>query len=128
MVKEFIAWIKQGNLVAIAVGLVVALAVAALVQSLVEDIITPLIGAIGGTADFGALNFKVNGSRVDYGQFINAAISFLVIGFVCFMIVKAALKFFKEDVAISDPVVDTLGEIRGLLAEQNTTLSKIASK
>lgn len=128
MLKDFIAWIKQGNLIAIAVGLVIALALAAVVDSLVKDVIMPLVGSIGGTADFGKLSFSVNGAEIRYGALINAIIAFLVIGFVCFMIVKAALKVFKEDEAAPDPAVEALGEIKGLLAEQNSTLSRIASK
>lgn len=96
LAREFKDWIMKGNLIAIAVGLIVALAFAALVTSFVENIVTPIIAAIGGQPDFGALDFKINGSTFRYGAFINALVTFLVIALVMFLLVKASLKVFKE--------------------------------
>jgi large conductance mechanosensitive channel len=96
MLKEFKDWIVKGNLIAIAVGLIIALAFADLVASFVKNIITPIIGAIGGTPDFSAKSFSINGSVFTYGSFINALITFLVVAFVMFLVVKASLKVFKE--------------------------------
>ena len=97
LMKEFKDWIMKGNLIAIAVGLIIALAFAALVTSFVEDIVTPIIGAIGGTPDFSAKTFSINDSVFTYGKFINAIITFLIIGLVMFLVVKASLKAFKEE-------------------------------
>lgn len=98
--KEFKAWIMKGNLIEIAVGLILALAFAEVVKSFTENIVTPIIGAIGGTPDFAALNFKVNGSIFKYGLFINALITFLIVALVLFLVVKAALRIFKEKPAV----------------------------
>ena len=94
--KEFKDWITKGNLIAIAVGLIIALAFAALVASFVENIVTPIIAAIGGQPDFNALDFTVNGSTFRYGAFLNAVITFLIIGLAMFLVVKWSLRVFKE--------------------------------
>lgn len=96
LLQEFKAWIMKGNLIAIAVGLIIALAFAALVTSFVKDIVTPIIGAIGGTPDFSAKTFTINNSIFTYGKFINAVITFLIVAFVMFLVVKASLRIFKE--------------------------------
>ena len=97
--KEFKDWIMKGNLIEIAVGLIIALAFADLVKSFTANIITPIIAAIGGQPDFGALDFKINGSTFKYGAFINAVITFLIVGFVMFLIIKASLKLIKAKAA-----------------------------
>lgn len=96
LLQEFKDWIMKGNLIAIAVGLIIALAFADLVTAFVDNIISPIIGAIGGTPDFSAKSFTINDSVFTYGNFINAVIKFLIVGFVMFLVVKASLKLFKE--------------------------------
>ena len=94
--KEFKEWILKGNLIEIAVALIIALAFADLVKSFTENLITPIIAAIGGQPDFGALNFTINGSTFRYGAFVNAIITFLIVALVMFLVVKATLKLVKE--------------------------------
>ena len=89
MLKEFKAFIMRGNLVEIAVGLVLALAFAAVVASFVSDIVTPIIAAIFGQPDFSSLKIDIGESAIAYGRFLNALISFLLVAFVMFLIVKA---------------------------------------
>ena len=89
MLKEFKEFLMQGNLVEIAVGLILALAFKTVVDSLVKDIITPIIGAIFGQPDFSSLVLKIGDGRIRYGSFINTIVSFVIIGFVLFMLVKA---------------------------------------
>ena len=79
MLKGFRSFILRGNVVDLAVGIVIGAAFGAVVTALVKDLITPIIAAIGGKPDFSALHFFLNGSRFDYGDFINALIAFLVI-------------------------------------------------
>jgi len=87
MLTEFRQFILRGNLVDLAVAVVIGTAFSILVASLVRDLITPVIGAIGGEPNFGALSFKVNGSEFYYGDFINALISFLLVAAVLFFLV-----------------------------------------
>lgn len=89
MLKEFRAFILKGNLVEIAVAFIMALAFAAVVASFVGDIVTPIIAAIFGQPDFSSLKIDIGDSAISYGKFLNAAITFLIVGFVMFLVVKA---------------------------------------
>lgn len=97
--KEFKDWILKGNLIEIAVGLIIALAFADLVKSFTANLITPIIAAIGGQPDFAALDFTINGSTFKYGAFINAAITFLIVALVMFLVIKASLKLIRAKAA-----------------------------
>jgi large conductance mechanosensitive channel len=72
-VEGFKKFLFRGNLVDLAVAVVVGAAFGTLVKALVDDFITPLIAAIGGKPDFGALYFTVNGSHFQYGDFVIVA-------------------------------------------------------
>lgn len=126
MLKEFRAFILRGNLVDLAVAVVIGAAFGSVVTALVKDLITPLIAAIGGEPDFGALKFEINGSQFLYGDFLNALVSFVIIAAVVFFFVvkpvNAVLERFKEDEDAEPPAptpeLTTLTEIRDLLREQ----------
>jgi len=80
MLKGFRDFILRGNVVDLAVAVIIGGAFGAIVNSLVKDLITPLIAAIVGKPDFSALVLHVHGGAITYGNFLNAAISFLLIG------------------------------------------------
>ena len=126
MVKEFREFLLRGSVVDLAVAVVLGAAFGAVVTSFVEDLLTPLIAALGGEPDFSGLTFTVNESRFRYGEFINAVISFAIIGAAVFFFVvkpvntlmarrKAGLE--PEPDAVAEDVV-LLGEIRDLLKER----------
>ena len=75
----FKQFLLRGNVVDLAVGVVIGAAFGAVVTALVKDLLTPLIAAIVKQPDFSGLTFTVNGSKFLYGEFINAALSFVVI-------------------------------------------------
>jgi large conductance mechanosensitive channel len=123
MIKEFREFLLRGNVVDLAVAVILGAAFGAVVTSLVEDLLTPLIAAVGGESDFAGLTFTINESALRYGEFINAVISFLIIGAAVFFLVvkpvnalmarrKAGLE--PEPEAVPEDVV-LLGEIRDLL-------------
>jgi len=86
--KGFKQFLLRGNVVDLAVGVVIGAAFGAVVTAFVKDLLTPLIAALVGKPDFSAYSFEVNGSKFLYGDFVNAAISFiLVAGAVYFFIV-----------------------------------------
>ena len=87
MLNGFRSFILRGNVVDLAIGIVIGAAFGAVVTALVSDFITPIIAAIGGKPDFGALYFTVNGSKFAYGHFINAVISFLIIAAAVYFLV-----------------------------------------
>ena len=83
----FRKFILRGNVVDLAVAVVIGVAFTGVVQALVKDIVTPIIGIFGGVPDFSAVSFAINGSRFQIGDFINAVLSFLVIGLVVYYFV-----------------------------------------
>ena len=125
MLKGFRSFILRGNVVDLAIGIVIGAAFGAVVTALVSDFITPVIAAIGGKPDFSALYFTINRSKVAYGHFLNALISFLIIAAVVFFFVvrpmnalMARLKRPDEEPEAPSAEVAALLEIRDILAGQ----------
>ncbi len=85
--KGFKEFIFRGNLIELAVAFVLGVAFTAVVTSFVKDLITPLVAAIVGKPDFGALHFTVHGSVFFYGDFFNALLSFVLIAAVIYFVV-----------------------------------------
>ena len=106
MLKDFKKFVLRGNVVDLAVAVVIGAAFGAIVTALVADFITPLIAAIGGQQDFSALKFTVNGSEFQYGHFINAVISFLMIAAVIFFFVVTPLNHLQARAAKSKTPTD----------------------
>lgn len=94
--RDFKEFVLKGDVVALAVAVIIATAFGAVIAAFVANIITPLIAAIGGQPDFGQLDFTVNGSRFQYGNFINAVITFLIIAAVVFFLVVRPYNSFKK--------------------------------
>lgn len=78
--KGFKQFMLRGNVLDLAVAVVMGAAFGAVVTALVKDLITPIIAAIVGKPDFSGIVFTVNGSKFPIGDFINAVVSFLLIG------------------------------------------------
>lgn len=79
MLKGFRDFVLRGNVVDLAVGVVIGAAFGAVVASFTKDILTPLIAAVVGKPDFGALAITLNNSKITYGLFLNAVIAFLLV-------------------------------------------------
>jgi large conductance mechanosensitive channel len=92
MLKEFKAFIAQGSVLDLAVGVIIGGAFGKITTSLVGDIIMPIIGIFMGGIDFKKLAVTVGTANVLYGNFIQTVIEFLIIAFVVFMIIKAATR------------------------------------
>jgi len=108
--QEFKEFIMRGNVVDLAVAVVIGAAFTNIVNALVADLITPLIAAIGGQPDFGAISFKINSSEFLIGDFINQVISFLIIAAVVFFFVVKPLNMLLERAArkqVETPAVTT---------------------
>jgi large conductance mechanosensitive channel len=86
-VGGFKKFMMRGNVVDLAVAVVIGAAFGAVVTALVKDLITPLIAAIFGKPDFSSVAFTINGSRFPVGDFINALVSFLLIGAAVYYLV-----------------------------------------
>lgn len=87
MLKGFKQFLLRGNVVDLAVGVVIGAAFGAVVNSFVKDLLTPFISATVGKPNFSYLVLEVNGAKITYGEFLNAAISFvLVAGAIYFFV------------------------------------------
>ena len=123
VLAEFREFVLRGNLVDLAIAVVLGAAFGAVVTSLVTNMITPLIAAIGGQPDFSDLHFTINESQFDYGAFLNALLSFIVIAAVIFfLVVKPVNALLARNKADDEPEAESpapdvmlLTEIRDLL-------------
>ena len=84
MLKGFRDFILRGNVVDLAVAVILGAAFNSIVTSLVKDVLTQLIAAIVGKPDFSSVMLKVNGTPIMIGNFLNAAISFLIVASVVY--------------------------------------------
>ena len=90
--KEFKEFISRGNVMDMAIGIIIGVAFTSIVSSLVEDIINPLLGCFV-SMDFSAWKIPLVGdASLGIGNFINAVISFLIMAFILFSIIKAMNK------------------------------------
>lgn len=100
-VKEFKEFIMKGNILELAIALVMGAAFGKIITSLVDNILMPVIGSIIGSS-FDTLTTKVNGVDIKYGLFIQAAVDFVIIAFVVFIIIKAMNKIKKKEVIVAE--------------------------
>ena len=132
IVKEFKEFAMRGNVVDLAVGVIIGAAFGKIVTSLVNDVIMPPIGYLTGGIDFKNLKIlikegdpakKIADVSINYGNFINTLIEFLIIAFCIFMIVKGINSLKKPEPtpepAVAEPTKEEvlLTEIRDLLAK-----------
>jgi len=102
--EEFKKFISKGNVMDMAVGLIMATYFGAIIKSLVNDILMPPIGKILGGVDFAQLKIVIQPAiaetmegagdavaevAINYGSFINTIITFIIVAFAIFMVVKA---------------------------------------
>jgi large conductance mechanosensitive channel len=87
MAGGFKQFLLRGNVVDLAVGVVVGAAFGSVVTAFVKDMMTPLIAAVVRRPDFSAFSFTVNDSKFLYGDFLNAAVSFVIIAAAVYYLV-----------------------------------------
>ncbi|MGH9140365.1 MAG: large conductance mechanosensitive channel protein MscL [Vicinamibacterales bacterium] len=85
--KGFKQFILRGNVLDLAVAVVMGAAFSAVVTALVKDLLTPLIAAVVGSPDFSGIAVDVNGSKLLFGDFLNAVIAFLMMAAVIYFFV-----------------------------------------
>ena len=103
MLKEFKEFIARGNVIDLAIAVVIGAAFGRIITSLVEGVIMPPIGLLFGKVDFSNLFMDLSGQHpvsladaqlkglpvIAYGNFLNNVITFLIIAFIIFLIIKA---------------------------------------
>ena len=138
MLKEFKEFALKGNFFDMAVGIVIGASFSTIVKSLVDDIIMPIVGFLSGGIDFKekfislsdgdfanlAAAKEAGATVITYGNFISAIITFIIVAFVLFMIVKGMNKAMaqmkeEEEAAPEEPSdeVKLLTEIRDSLSK-----------
>ena len=109
MLSEFKSFLLRGDVLALAVAVIIGGAFSEIVNSLVNDIISPLIGLATGGVDFS--KYELGGFAL--GKFINAIIRFIIIGFILFLLVKAAGK--KAEEVLGKEVTKKVDEVKDKL-------------
>ncbi|MGG5314586.1 large conductance mechanosensitive channel protein MscL [Enterococcus sp. AZ072] len=134
MIKEFKDFLMRGSVLDLAVGVVIGSAFTAIVNKVVEGLITPLVGLVVSLFTRGqnledavsVLDWSpVKGVTFAFGDVVSAIITFLITGFVLFLIVKTANRAKKlgtkeeaEEELAAPTAEDYLADIRDMLAEQ----------
>jgi large conductance mechanosensitive channel len=125
MIQEFKAFAIKGNVVDLAIGVVIGGAFNKIINSLVEDIITPavLTPALKAANLTNLADLTIPGTAIKYGNFISTLISFVIVAFALFMVIKAinAAKK-KEEAAPTAPAEPSTQE--RLLMEIRDSLKK----
>ena len=135
VLKEFKEFVLRGSVLDMAVGIIIGAAFTTIVKSAVDDIIMPPIGLLMGGVDFANLFINLTSTPVEtveaakeagiaviaYGKFINAVITFLIVVWVLFMVIRSMNNIKTKEEAVPEAPAEPpkqevlLGEIRGLL-------------
>ncbi|QQR99276.1 MAG: large-conductance mechanosensitive channel protein MscL [Sphingobacteriales bacterium] len=136
MIKEFKEFAIKGNLIDMAVAFVMGGAFGKVVSSFIDGMVMPAVGMLTGGVDFNDMKIvlkdavaasadgtiaAVDEVSIKYGAFITQIITFIVVAFVMFLVIKAVNKMKKEEAAApAEPAAPSneevlLGEIRDLL-------------
>ena len=139
MWSDFKAFIARGNVLDLAVGLIIGAAFARIVTTFTEGIIMPIVGLITGGIDFKTKFYDLSGKlgpnatpeQIDaavksgapllrYGQLMSDIVTFLIVGFVMFLIAKMAMDYFARLATKTPPPPQEklLTEIRDILASK----------
>lgn len=109
IIQEFKEFALRGNVIDLALGVVIGSAFGKVVDSLVKDIIMPPIGKLLGGIDFSQLYFNLSGGSyeslaqardagavtINYGLFVNTIISFLIVAWAMFMVIKVVNRLHR---------------------------------
>jgi large conductance mechanosensitive channel len=139
MLQEFKEFALRGNVVDMAVGIIIGAAFSTIVRSLVDDIVMPPLGVITGGVNFSNMFISLDGENyasldqakeagaptINFGVFINNVISFAIVAFVLFMVIKAMnrLRRTQEEEPSKEPPssreVQLLQDIRDALVKRD---------
>ncbi len=117
MFKEFKEFAMRGNVVDMAVGIIIGAAFGSIVKSLVDDVLMPVIGLLMGNVDFSNFFLVLKAGKVpgpyatlaeakaatavtlNYGLFVNSIVTFLIVAFAIFILIKQINALKREEVA-----------------------------
>ena len=131
VLKEFKEFINRGSVMDLAVGMIIGAAFTAIVTSLVNDIVMPIVSMIIGGYDFSSLKFTipayiegVEPATVNYGNFLQAAVNFLIIAFVIFLMVRTLNKMRERAERLTKKAEDKKEEAAEAKEDEQTALLK----
>jgi large conductance mechanosensitive channel len=117
MIKEFKEFAMRGNVVDMAVGIIIGASFGSIVKSLVDDVLMPVIGLLMGNVDFANFFFVLKAGKIpgpyatlaeakaasavtlSYGLFINSIVTFLIVAFAVFLLVKQINSLKRQEEA-----------------------------
>lgn len=116
--EDFKAFAMRGNVVDMAVGVIIGSAFGKITTSLVNDIFMPLLGLLTGGVNFGGMFYALDGQTyasmeaaaeagvgtVNYGQFIQCIIDFILVAFCMFLVVRLMNKLHRKQEPVAEPV------------------------
>ncbi len=141
MLQEFKDFALKGNFVDMAIGIVIGAAFGTIVKSFVDDIIMPMVGALTGGVDFSNMFFvlkegasgvsyttvaaakEAGAVTINYGLFINAIVTFAIVAFALFMVIKAMNAAKAEEEKAEEAPAEPSDEVK-LLSEIRDALKK----
>lgn len=152
MIKEFREFVMRGNVIDLAVGIIIGAAFTAIVNSLVTDIITPVLGLALGGVDFSNIFITLRDGTVagpyptlaaaqeagavtiNVGVFLDAIISFLIVAFVVFLLVRGVNRLMTlrkkqeaaEEATKPDPVAEREERLIASINRLTETMEKRA--
>ncbi|MDI6714263.1 MAG: MscL family protein [Thermodesulfovibrio sp.] len=97
MVKDFLGFLKEYKVIALAIAFIMGSASTALVKSLVENIIMPIITPFIPGGEWKTAKFSIGPIVIGWGAFLGECINFTIIAFVVFMIAKKIMKSQKVE-------------------------------
>ena len=141
MLGEFKEFAMKGNFVDMAVGIVIGAAFGTIVKSFVDDIIMPWVGVLTGGIDFGNMHYVISNPvdgavystigaakeagavTMNYGLFINALLTFIIVAFALFVVIKGMNAAKKAEEEAPEAPAEPSDEAK-LLAEIRDALAK----
>lgn len=127
ILKEFKEFAMRGPVIDLAVGVIIGAAFGKIITTLVEKVLMPPIGLMIGGVDFSKLSITLKdavGDRpavvIQYGEFLNAIIAFIIVAFCIFMVIKLlkSIHMKKDLTPDASPQEILLAEIRDILKEK----------
>lgn len=141
MFKEFKEFAMKGNFVDMAVGIVIGASFGTIVKSFVDDIIMPAVGVMTGGVDFANLFYvlknpvegvayatleaakEAGAVTINYGLFINAMVTFVIVAFALFMVIKGMNAAKAAEEAVEEAPAEPSEEVQ-LLSQIRDSLNK----
>jgi large conductance mechanosensitive channel len=121
MLNEFKTFISRGNVIDLAVGVIIGAAFGAVTKSVVDDLLMPVIGLLVGQVDFANLFVTLSPGKLtgpaslNYGQFVNVTLNFLLVGAAVFLLVKAVNRMRAAPEPEAPPPTDEVLLLRDIL-------------